>query len=107
MATVKVDYQAKREALKQAYLKPKSKRAATSARGLHHLALICSDIERTIERIESMPWPERAKEMMSQVLRTGRMPSPILEREAAASADPESAAAEEPSTDGDLELPAL
>ena len=49
MATVKVDYQAKREALKQAYLKPKSKRPATSARGLHHLALICSDIERTIK----------------------------------------------------------
>src|SRR5437763_16834676 len=48
MATVKVDYQAQREALKQAYLKPKSKRPATSARGLHHLALICSDIERTI-----------------------------------------------------------
>src|SRR5207237_10743962 len=49
MATVKVDYQAKREALKQAYLKPKSKRPATSARGLHHLALICSDIEGTIK----------------------------------------------------------
>src|SRR5947208_10257804 len=49
MATVKVDYQAKREALKQSYLKPKSKRPATSARGLHHLALICSDIERTIK----------------------------------------------------------
>ena len=49
MATTKVDYAAKREALKQAYLKPKSKRAATSARGLHHLALICSVIERTIK----------------------------------------------------------
>src|SRR2546421_9339394 len=49
MATVKVDYQTKREALKNAYLKPKSKRPATSARGLHHLALICGDIERTIK----------------------------------------------------------
>src|SRR5207302_8496786 len=49
MATVKVDYQTKREALKKAYLKPKSKRPATSARGLHHLALICGDIERTIK----------------------------------------------------------
>ena len=49
MATVKVDYPAKREALKAKYLKPKSKRAATSARGLHHLALICSDIDRTID----------------------------------------------------------
>src|SRR5437660_12561229 len=49
MATVKVDYQTKREALKKAYLKPKSKRPATSARGIHHLALICADIERTIK----------------------------------------------------------
>src|SRR2546430_7142235 len=49
MATTKVDYAAKREALKQAYLKPKQKRPATSARGIHHLALICSDIERTIK----------------------------------------------------------
>jgi glyoxylase I family protein len=49
MATVKVDYQAKREALKTKYLKPKSRRPATSARGLHHLALICSDIDRTID----------------------------------------------------------
>jgi len=49
MATVQVDYQAKREALKVKYLKPKSKRPATTARGIHHLALICSDIERTIQ----------------------------------------------------------
>ena len=48
MATTKVDYEAKREALKGAYLKPKQKRPATSARGIHHLALISSDIERTI-----------------------------------------------------------
>jgi glyoxylase I family protein len=49
MATVKVDYEAKREALKARYLKPKSRRPATTARGIHHLALICSDIERTIQ----------------------------------------------------------
>ena len=49
MATTKVDYEAKREALKAAYLKPKQKRPATSARGIHHLALICGDIERTIK----------------------------------------------------------
>src|SRR5260370_3909242 len=47
MATTKVDYGAKREALKGAYLKPKQKRPATTARGIHHLALISSDIERT------------------------------------------------------------
>jgi len=49
MATTKVDYTAKREALTKAYLKPKQKRPATSARGIHHLALISSDIERTIK----------------------------------------------------------
>src|SRR2546421_7815340 len=49
MATTKVDYAAKREALTKAYLKPKQKRPATSARGIHHLALISSDIERTIK----------------------------------------------------------
>jgi catechol 2,3-dioxygenase-like lactoylglutathione lyase family enzyme len=30
------------------YLKPKSERAASSARGVHHQALISSDVERTI-----------------------------------------------------------
>jgi hypothetical protein len=54
-----------------------------------------------------MPWPERAKDMMSRILLTGRMPNPILEREAAASADPVPAAADEPSTDDDLELPTV
>ncbi len=49
MATTKVDYEAKRDAIKAAYLKPKQKRPATSARGIHHLALISSDIERTIK----------------------------------------------------------
>src|SRR5256885_2641068 len=49
MATTKVDYEAKREAIKASYLKPKQKRPATSARGIHHLALISSDIERTIK----------------------------------------------------------
>src|SRR5918911_3373931 len=44
----KPDYEARREALRRAYLKPRSERPATSARGVHHLALICSDIERTI-----------------------------------------------------------
>ena len=49
MATTKVDYAAKRAALMKAYLKPKQKRPATSAQGIHHLALICGDIERTIK----------------------------------------------------------
>lgn len=44
-----MDYQARREALKQRYLKPQKQRAATAGVGLNHLALICSDIERTIQ----------------------------------------------------------
>ena len=71
------------------------------------LKRVAYPVERTIARVESMPWPERAKDMMSQILRTGRMPNPILEPDAAAGADSEPAATEEPSTDDDLELPAL
>jgi len=50
MATTRppVDYQARREALRRDYLQPRAERPETSARGVHHLALICSDIERTI-----------------------------------------------------------
>ncbi len=47
--TTGIDYEARREALRRAHLKPKRQRAATSARGVHHLALICSDLERTIQ----------------------------------------------------------
>lgn len=49
MVKAAVDYDAKRETLKRTYLKPKADRAETTARGIHHLALICSDIERTIQ----------------------------------------------------------
>src|SRR5262245_43118245 len=44
-----VDYEARRAALRQAYLAPAAQRAPSSARGVHHLALICADIERTIQ----------------------------------------------------------
>jgi catechol 2,3-dioxygenase-like lactoylglutathione lyase family enzyme len=44
----KVDYEARRETLRRAYLRPRTARPASSARGMHHLALICSDLERTI-----------------------------------------------------------
>lgn len=39
---------AKRDALRAAYLRPKPERAPSSARGVHHLALICADVEETI-----------------------------------------------------------
>ncbi len=47
-ASQKVDYEARREALRRTYLKPRAERPAPSARGAHHVALICSDVERTI-----------------------------------------------------------
>ena len=49
MSQSTVDYAARRSDLLKRYLKPRPERPATSARGVHHLALICSDIARTIE----------------------------------------------------------
>lgn len=39
------------------------------------LKRVAYPIEQTIARVEDMPWPRRAKEMMGQVLRLGRMPA--------------------------------
>jgi catechol 2,3-dioxygenase-like lactoylglutathione lyase family enzyme len=39
---------AERERLRAAYLREPKQRPASSAQGVHHLALICSDVERTI-----------------------------------------------------------
>jgi catechol 2,3-dioxygenase-like lactoylglutathione lyase family enzyme len=39
---------ADRAALRERYLKPTAERAPSTARGLHHTALISSDVERTI-----------------------------------------------------------
>src|ERR671938_2172546 len=47
MATT--DFAARRAELKDKYLKPRAERPSSTARGLHHLALICSDVERTIQ----------------------------------------------------------
>lgn len=48
MVDTAVDYNAKRKGLADTYLKPRPERAASTARGVHHLALISADIERTI-----------------------------------------------------------
>lgn len=40
---------AKRERWAQTYLRPKPERPASTARGVHHMALICSDVEQTIK----------------------------------------------------------
>jgi glyoxylase I family protein len=49
MTQSETDYDARRSSLRAQYLMPRAQRPETAARGVHHLALICSDIERTIE----------------------------------------------------------
>lgn len=39
----------RRTALREKYLRPAAERAATPVRGVHHIALICGDVEQTIE----------------------------------------------------------
>src|SRR5262245_349095 len=39
---------AERERIRSTYLKPEDGRPASSARGLHHFAVVCSDVERTV-----------------------------------------------------------
>ena len=45
----RVKFNANRERWAQQYLRPAAERPTSSARGLHHLALICSDVEQTIK----------------------------------------------------------
>ncbi len=42
------DIRARREQLRQRYLRPEGQRPATTVQGVHHLALICRDVEETI-----------------------------------------------------------
>ena len=46
--TVASEFEARRQAIVKAHLKPAGERPASSARGVHHLALICSDAEQTV-----------------------------------------------------------
>jgi catechol 2,3-dioxygenase-like lactoylglutathione lyase family enzyme len=43
-----MDRTAEWDALRSAYLRPKPDRPASTARGVHHVALLCADVERTI-----------------------------------------------------------
>lgn len=43
------ELETRREELRDQYLKPAAERPASPGRGIHHAALICSDVERTIE----------------------------------------------------------
>ena len=40
--------------LKARYLRPRAERPASSGRGLHHFALICRDVERTIQFFQDL-----------------------------------------------------
>jgi glyoxylase I family protein len=44
-----VELAARRQQLREQYLLPPSTRPSSPGRGIHHAALICSDVERTIE----------------------------------------------------------
>lgn len=44
----RTDFEARRAELADRYLVPEAERPRSTARGVHHLALICSDVERTI-----------------------------------------------------------
>ncbi len=44
-----IDFAARREELSRRYIKPPRERPPSTARGVHHTALICSDVERTID----------------------------------------------------------
>jgi glyoxylase I family protein len=43
------EFARKRERWASRYLRPPDQRPPSSARGVHHMALICSDVERTIQ----------------------------------------------------------
>lgn len=43
-----VEIRRRREELKAGYLRPAAERPASPGRGIHHAALICADVERTI-----------------------------------------------------------
>src|SRR5215216_6488838 len=43
------ELEGRREELRQKYLRSPEERPSTPGRGIHHAALICSDVEQTIE----------------------------------------------------------
>jgi glyoxylase I family protein len=47
-ATELVEIEARRQELREQYLSPTAERPRSTARGIHHAVLICSDVEQTI-----------------------------------------------------------
>lgn len=51
MGDTKIDLaaiEAERQRIKDTYLKPEGERPATTVRGIHHTALLCSNVEQTV-----------------------------------------------------------
>ena len=51
MSNIEIDLAAievERQRIRNTYLRPEAQRSASSARGVHHTALLCSDVERTV-----------------------------------------------------------
>ena len=48
-AATRVALDARRAEISDRYLKPRDLRPTSTARGVHHVALICSDVERTVQ----------------------------------------------------------
>ncbi len=44
----------RREAIAARHLKPRDQRPASTARGVHHVALICSDVEQTVRFFDGL-----------------------------------------------------
>ena len=49
MTAQPTDFEAKAAPIRDKYLQPRSRRPGSTARGVHHMALICSDVEQTIQ----------------------------------------------------------
>ena len=49
MTPSQTDFESRAAPIRAKYLKPRSERPRSTARGVHHMALICSDVERTIQ----------------------------------------------------------
>ncbi|MDQ1518648.1 MAG: hypothetical protein QOE80_4478 [Actinomycetota bacterium] len=52
--SVASDFEARRQAVVAAHLKPAEERPPSSARGVHHMALVCSDVENTVRFYQDM-----------------------------------------------------
>jgi diadenosine tetraphosphatase ApaH/serine/threonine PP2A family protein phosphatase len=65
------------------------------------LKRVAYPVEETIERIARKPWPQRAKDLLTFVLRSGRLPGARPD----ADGEAESGAGLDENPDGDLELP--